>query len=44
MRFLAGSLADGMLAYAILILSSPLIPPTKIRKIRGPRKILLHYK
>ena len=35
MRSLAGSLADGVLADAILILSHPPIPPTNIRKVRG---------
>ena len=31
-------MADGMLAYAILIPPRPLIPPTNIRKVRGCRK------
>ena len=35
MRSLAGSLADGVLADA---LPKPPIPPTNIRKVRGPRK------
>ena len=38
MMSLAGSLADGMLADAILILQCPPIPPTNIRKVRGPQK------
>ena len=38
MRSLAGSLADSVLADAILIPPSPPIPPTNIRKVRGPRK------
>ena len=47
MMSLAGSLADGMLANAILISSPPTntshqylpsIPPTNIRMVRGPRK------
>ena len=33
-----GMLADGMLAEAILIPPCPLIPPTNIKKVRGPRK------
>ena len=37
MRSLAGSLADGVLADAILILPSPPIPSTNIRKVRGLR-------
>ena len=38
MRSVVGSLADGMLAYAIIIPPHPPIPPTNIRKVRGPRK------
>ena len=38
MRSLAGSLAYGVLADAILILPRPPIPPTNIRAVRGPRK------
>ena len=38
MRSLAGSLTDGVLADAILIPARPLIPPTNIRMVRGPRK------
>ena len=38
MRSLAGSLADGVLANAILIFPRSPIPPTNIRKVRGPRK------
>ena len=38
MRSLAGSLADGVLTDAILILPCPPIPPTNIRKVRGLRK------
>ena len=38
MRPLAGTLDDGVLADAILILPCPLILPTNIRKVRGPRK------
>ena len=38
MRSLAGSLADGMLADGILILPRPPVPPTNIRKVRGPQK------
>ena len=38
MRSLAGSLADGVLVDAILILPCPLIPPTNIRMVRGHRK------
>ena len=38
MRLLAGSLADGVLADAILIPPHPPIPPTNIRMVRGPRK------
>ena len=38
MRTLAGSLADGVLADAILIPPRPPIPPTNIRMVRGPRK------
>ena len=37
-RSLAGSLADGLLSDAILIPPRPLIPPTNIRKVRGPQK------
>ena len=39
MRPLAGSLADGVLADAILILPRPPIPPTNIKKVRGPQKV-----
>ena len=35
---LAGSLADGVLADAVVIPPRPPIPPTNIRKVRGPRK------
>ena len=35
---LACSLADGVLANAILIPPHPTIPPTNIRKVRSPRK------
>ena len=38
MRFLAGSLADGVLADAILIPPCPPIPPTNIRKVRAHQK------
>ena len=38
MRSLAGSLADGVLADTILIPPRPPIPPTNIRKVKGPRK------
>ena len=38
MRSLAGSLADGMLADAILIPPCLPISPTNIRMVRGPRK------
>ena len=38
MRLLAGSLADGVLAEAIIIPPQPPIPPTYIRTIRGPQK------
>ena len=38
MRSLAVSLADGVLADAILIPPHPPIPPITIRKIRDPRK------
>ena len=38
MRSLAGSLADGVLAEAILIPPRPPIPPTNIRRGRGRRK------
>ena len=34
------SLADGVLADAILIFSHLPLPPTNTRKVRGPRKIL----
>ena len=37
MRSLAGSLADGVLADVIFILPCPLVSPTNIRKVRGPR-------
>ena len=33
-----GSLADCVLADAILVPPRPLIPPINIRKIKGPRK------
>ena len=36
MRSLAGSLADGVIADAILIAPRPPIPPTNIRMVRGP--------
>ena len=36
---LACSLADGLLADAILNPPHPLVPPTNIRKIRGPQKV-----
>ena len=39
MRSLAGSLAGGMLADAILILPHSPIPPTNISKVRGPQKV-----
>ena len=39
MRSLAGSLADGVLADAILIPPRPPIPPTYIKMVRGPQKI-----
>ena len=39
MRSLAGSLADGVLADAILVPPRPLIPPTNIRKVRGLWKL-----
>ena len=35
MRSLAGSLADGVLADAILIPPRPPIPPTNIRMVKG---------
>ena len=35
MRSLAGLLADGVLANAIVIPSRPLIPPNVIRRVRG---------
>ena len=38
MRSLAGSLADGVLADAILIPPNPPILPTNIRKVRGRQK------
>ena len=38
MSSLVGSLADGVLAEAILIPPLPLILPTNIRKVGGPRK------
>ena len=38
MRSLAGSLADGVLADAILISPRPPIPPTNIRKVRVREK------
>ena len=38
MRSLAGSLADGVLAHTILIPPLPPIPPTNIKKVRGPPK------
>ena len=38
MRSLAGSLADGMLADAVLIPPCPPILPTNIRKVRGPQQ------
>ena len=38
MRSLTGSLADGVLADAILIPPRPTIPPTNIRKVMGRRK------
>ena len=38
MRTLAGSLADSVLADAILIFPRPLLPPTNIRKGRGRQK------
>ena len=37
MRPLAGSLADGVLTDSILIPPRPLIPPTNLKKVRGPR-------
>ena len=37
MRSLAGSLADGVLADAILILPHQPISPTNIKKVRGRR-------
>ena len=33
-----GSLADCVLADAILILPRPPIPPTNLKKVSGPRK------
>ena len=39
MRSLAGSLADGVLADAILIPPHPPIPPTNLKKVRGPQKV-----
>ena len=38
MTSLAYSLADGVLADAILIFPRPQLLPTNIRKVRGPRK------
>ena len=38
MRSLAGSLADGVLADAILFPSRPPIPPTNIRNVKGHGK------
>ena len=38
MRSLVGSLADGLLADAILTPPHQPIPPTNIRLVRGPRK------
>ena len=38
MRPLAGPLADGVLVDALLIPSRTPLPPTNIRKVRGPRK------
>ena len=38
MRSLAGSLADGVLADAILIPPCPPLTPTNIRLVRGLRK------
>ena len=38
MRLLSGSLADGVLADAILIPPCPPIPPTNLKNVRGPRK------
>ena len=38
MRSLAGSLADGVLADAILIPPRPPIPPINIRMVRGHQK------
>ena len=38
MRSLAGSLADGVLADAILIPPHPPIPPTNITMVKGPQK------
>ena len=40
MRSLAGSLADCVLADAIVIPPHPPIPPTNIWKVRGPQKKL----
>ena len=42
MRSLAGSLAYGVLADAILIPPLPPIPPTTIRKVRGLEKSTEH--
>ena len=39
MRSLAGSLAYDVLADAILFLPRPPIPPTTIRKVKGPQKV-----
>ena len=38
MRYLAGSLVDGVLADTILFFPCPPDSPTNIRKVRGPRK------
>ena len=40
MRSLAGSFADGVLAYTILIPPCPPIPPTNIRMIRVLEKCM----
>ena len=39
MRSLAGSLADGVLADAILISPHPPIPPTNIGMVRDPQNV-----
>ena len=39
MTSLACSLADAVLADAILISPHPPLPPTNIRKVRGPQKV-----